>query len=398
MEKKIIFFFSEQFTETYYNRFGIDLLQKNGFVVEVWDLSSAMYPSVQKKYVAPDLMDIPNCIRFKDAKEAIGRIKNLSEGTFVFFISGYTYYSYQFFKALSDSKASYGVWSTDAIAPLLNGKKDLFVYYLRKIPTITLEKLFNPKLLPAFVFNKFPNLWPKIKPARLHVAGGERSIYSYTYPLGETTEVLWTHNTDYDNYLGGKDVKCIEKNTAVFIDEYYPFHPDFFYSGVKPPVTAEQYYPKLNKLFDKVEKDLGLEVVIAAHPRSNYEKHPDFFAGRCCSRGRTATLIRESKLILAHSSTALSVANIYYKPAIFLTSKELDKSWVRTWIWNMADWFGKKPIFVETADEIDWKNEMNVNKEAYDKYCQAYIKTKGSEELPRSQIIANRLKRSDIWS
>ena len=396
MEKKILFFFSEQFTETYYNKFGIDLLQKNGFVVEIWDLSTAMHPSVQKKYVAPDLMNIPNCIRFTDAKEALERIKNLPEGTFVFFISGYTYYSYLFYKALSDSKATYGVFSADAIAPLLNGKKDLIVYYFRKIPTITLEKLFNPKLLPAFFFNRFPKLWPNVKPARLNIAGGERSIYSYTYPLGETTEVLWAHNSDYDTYLREKDVNCIEKDIAVFIDEYYPFHPDFFYWGVKPPVTAEQYYPKLNKLFDLVEKDLGLEVVIAAHPRSNYEKHPDFFAGRSCIRGRSATLIRESKLVLAHSSTALSYVNIYYKPVVFLTSKELDKSWMSTWIWNMADWFGKKPCFLEDIEKIDWKAEMQVNKQAFDNYRQAYIKTKDSAELPRWQIVADRLKRSDF--
>jgi hypothetical protein len=396
MEKKIIFFFSEQFTETYFNRFGIDLLQKNGFVVEIWDLSTAMHPGVQKRYVAPDLMNIPNCIRFTDAKEALERIRGLPEGTFVFFISGYTYYSYRFYKSLSDSKAAYGVFSADAIAPLLNGKKDLIFYYLRKIPTITLEKLFNPDLVPAFFFNKFPGLWPKVKPARLHIAGGERSIYSYSYPLGETTEILWTHNCDYDTYLREKEVKIPEKNTAVFIDEYYPFHPDFLYWGVKPPMTAEQYYPKLNKLFDKVEKDLGLEVVIAAHPRSNYEKHPDFFEGRSCVRGRSATLIQESKLVLAHSSTALSYANFYYKPVIFLTSKELDKSWVRTWIWNMADWFGKKPVFIEAADGLDWKQELQVNKEAYDSYRQAYIKTKNSPELPRWQIVADRLKRPDL--
>jgi hypothetical protein len=397
MPKNILFLFSEPFMNSYYEKFGIETLKKNGFDVKIWDISDVMHPGAKKEYKAPDRMNLPNCTRFSNKSTALDAIRKIPADTFVFFLTGYDYYSYKFYKALSDSKANYGVSSTGSIPPLVNEKYGIINYYLRKIPTIRWKKLLNRDLIHAFLFSRYPNIWPKIRPARLIIGGGERSA-SYPYPRDETTEILWAHNSDYDMYLKERQSGYSETNTAVFIDEYYPFHPDFLYIGVKPPIKAEVYYPKLNKLFDRVEKELNLQVVIAAHPRSNYELHPDYFNGRACVRGQTARLIKESKLVLAHASTALSFANLFSKPVIFITCKELDKSWVGPAVKNMAHWFGKTPYFIEDLDKIDWKQELTIDNTAYANYRQAYIKIKESEDLPTWQIVANRLKRLDTWS
>ena len=275
----------------------------------------------------------------------------------------------------------------NALPPTLSATKGL-VYYIKKT-------VKNPRIAFTFFYNRIPLSWSGIKPTRLILAGGERSP---VYPCRRDgkTEILWAHSLDYDICLKNKNLPLQEKNTAVFLDEYYPFHPDYIYLGLKPPVTAEQYYPPLNRFFDRVEKELGLEIVIAEHPRSAYEKHPEYFSGRKRIKGNTANLVRECKLVLAHSSTALNYPNIYQKPVIFLTSRSIDASWLGSAIKAMACWFGKKPVFVDELETLDLKKECQTDLEAYKRYRQAYIKTDNSEDLLFWQIVANRLKSSDF--
>ena len=133
-------------------------------------------------------------------------------------------------------------------------------------------------------------------------------------------------------------------------------------------------------------------MVIAADPRSNYENLPDYFRGRTCIRGKTIDLIRESQLVLAHRSTALSFASLYYKPVIFMTCDYLDKRFDGQQIREMAKCFGKKPLFMENDNHIDWNEELKIDKNYYDRYRQSYIKSKCSTGLPFWQVVADRLK------
>ena len=134
-------------------------------------------------------------------------------------------------------------------------------------------------------------------------------------------------------------------------------------------------------------------MIIAAHPRSHYDKLPNSFDGRKCIRGETIRMVKESRLVLAHSSTALNFANLLHKPVVFLTSSKLNKSFEGPYIREMAECFGKRPIFMDGNNNIDWNFELTVSKSHYDNYRHAYIKTDHSEDLPFWQIVANRLKK-----
>ncbi|MFC1621717.1 hypothetical protein ACFL2G_05400 [Candidatus Omnitrophota bacterium] len=144
-----------------------------------------------------------------------------------------------------------------------------------------------------------------------------------------------------------------------------------------------------------IEKETGFKVVIAAHPRSNYEERPDYFKGRECIRGKTIDLIRESKLVLCHCSTASNFTNLFYKPAVFMTCSELNKihRHKNYYVKEFAKWFGKEPVSIDEASGINWDKELTVKRDHYDNYRNAYIKTENSEELPFAQIVANRLKK-----
>jgi hypothetical protein len=200
---------------------------------------------------------------------------------------------------------------------------------------------------------------------------------------------------DYDIYLKEKDKAFTTQPLAVLLDECVPFHPDYRYKWKKPPISAEKYFHLLNNFFKRIENELGFEVIIAAHPRSRYEDHPGCFKGRKWQRGRTISLVKESSLVLAHNSTSLSFANLFNKPVIFLTSSEMDKSWQGSFIRAKSEWFGKKPIFMDGNSPVDWKQELKINRNRYQEYREAYIKTDSSPDLPFWQIVADRLKKGE---
>jgi hypothetical protein len=210
--------------------------------------------------------------------------------------------------------------------------------------------------------------------------------------INNETEVVWIHTLDYDIYLDNKESVQDETKMAVFLDEYFPFHPDFIHSGTNTPVTPEEYYPLLCKFFDYVEEDLGLKVVIAAHPRSHYDKFPDFFQGRKVIQGKTIELVKDSKLVILHCSTSMNFSVLYKKPMIFITMDGLEKSIYGGYISKFASYLRKTSINISKNSGIDLEREFFVYKEGYAKYKHDFIKMEGTEEKPFWEVVAKKIK------
>ena len=123
--------------------------------------------------------------------------------------------------------------------------------------------------------------------------------------VGEKTELLWTHAHDYDTYLNDLHKKEVEENIAIFIEPCGPMFPwDDYQPHANPLWTVEQYYPSHCRFFDYVEKELGLEVVITAHPKSNHtDDRPEYFGKRRVIPNQLLPLIKKSKFAMTHNST-----------------------------------------------------------------------------------------------
>lgn len=387
MIKRIIFFIVSPFNLRDYQRFGIKILEKNNFKVEVWDVTPILHPVFYNSYSPPDPFDYEGLTLFAKKNELYNKISFLKSSDFVINMVPYNFRSLWIYRILTKSEADYAVFMANALPSINNGKLKTLIY-LKKI-----KKLFklSPKKIWEILFPRLSFWWFGVKSSKIVLAGGEKCLV-YHYPTDTNTEILWAHTLDYDLYLKEKNDLFSKRPIAVFIDEFLPFHPDNITAGVKPPISPDKYYFLLNKFFKLIEDQLGLKVIIAAHPRSNYENHPNYFKGRKCIRGQSVKLLRESKLVLSHSSTALSFANLFYKPVVFITSSELNRSYQGSLIIEMAKLFGKKPIFIDKNENIDWKFELTANKNLYNNYRRDYIKTKHSEDLPFWQIVANRLK------
>lgn len=381
MINKIIFFITSPFNQRDYKRFGIEILQANGFDVEVWDFTHFLKPEVWDQVVVPDPINWDKCILFSSLSDAKSAASGITSDTFVVCMIGYSFGTFSVYKILSKNKLPYCVFMANALPPPNNEKKVLDL--LHRIGNATFGKIIDN------LFLRIPYQWLGVRPATIILAGGSASTH-YKYPIDKKTETLWLHTLDYDIYLDElKSEVETDDELCVFLDEYVPFHPDYIHSRLSVPATSNEYYPNLCKFFDFIEDKYNVHVVIAAHPRSKYEEHPDYFGGRPVIRGGTVELVRKSKFIIAHSSTSINFAIIFHKPIIFITSDCLKQSWMGPFIELMASILGKKPIDVENMQKFDWEKEKSVNKKTYTNYKQRYIKKNGSKDLPFWQIFAD---------
>ena len=244
-----------------------------------------------------------------------------------------------------------------------------------------------------------PFSWVGVRPASVLVVSGTESFrkrLQCPFPVDpEKTRILWAHSLDYDLYLDeiqhSKSVQ--ETNTGVFLDELMPLHPDLVHMGAQAPCTPENYYPALRHFFDFVEKKTGVQVVVAAHPRTTGLEQGCDFGNRSVIKGQTIHLVRQAKFVMAHSSTSINMAVLFEKPVVFLTTDELERNdRQRHFIFAVAKWLGKTPLNIDTLQEVDWAKEMIVNRGAYGRFREAFIKKVGASEKPLWKIVADSLR------
>jgi len=381
---KIIFLLGTPFNERDYKRFGFDILIKDGFEVCIWDFTPLLYPKVFMKVQPPDPINYQNLVRFHSKKDAIKAIGREDKSALLISLMPFSYSTLSIFREISKFKIPYCICSPNST---LGTPQNMGNSLARKIRSITIRKLLDYCLLKIS-----PELL-RMQPAVLCLLGGEKS-FTRKQEVGEKTELLWIHTYDYDVYLGSKN-KSTATNTAVFIDNYLPFHPDYLFTGRKH-MNPDDYYPLLNRFFEYFEDKSGLEVIIAAHPRSHYDKSTDYFNGRKVIRGATAELVRDAKCVILHTSTAINFCVLFKKPMIFITTDELKNHLLGRRTEVTAPYFGKTPINISGELSVDFNKELVADDSIYSKYKHDYIKVDGTEELPFWQVVSNRIKSLNV--
>ncbi|MCG2775789.1 MAG: hypothetical protein L6406_08950 [Desulfobacterales bacterium] len=212
------------------------------------------------------------------------------------------------------------------------------------------------------------------------------------FAISNETKILWSHIFDYEIYLRVMMQSIKQDNKmGVFLDQYFPFHPDAITS---PLFAAEEYYPLLCRFFDHLEKNYGIHIVIAAHPRSRYETQESLYGNRTIMRGRTAELVKESGFVIMHDSTSINYAVLFKKPMIFITTDLLQKARMGLTEF-MACLFDKKVLNIDQSYEIDLNRELIVNERLYEEYLNKYIKKSGTDDTPAWQVFADCLKKQN---
>jgi len=403
--KKVIYFVYAPFCQRDYKRFGIEIMNNNGFLVEVWDFTPIIYPEAYQAVKPIDSIDISKYSYYKiylrkiEAKQAIANLKK--DTIIISIMPGYSFKTYFIYKELSKANISYCFFCSNAI-PTYTKIKELssginkrsFVCFYNKFKSINLSKISE------FIFKNISHYWFPIQFSEFIFAGGSQSILNYNIPRSVDIKIVWCHTLDYDLYLDNIKVgfkkKLKSEKYVVFIDEYIPFHPDYFFMNIKSPTTPEIYYPILCNFFKYIEEKTGLKVIIAAHPRSRYEEHTDYFGGREAIRGETRDLIRGCEFVLTHYSTSLNFAVLHKKPVIFITTNDLERSTIdANYIYSYSWEFKKIAYNIEQNYNIDWNKELIINEKIYNNYKEKYIKKNGSKEEYFWQIAADEIKKME---
>jgi hypothetical protein len=154
------------------------------------------------------------------------------------------------------------------------------------------------------------------------------------------------------------------------------FHPDYKYLGIEPYCSAKKYYPDLNQFFKHFENETGLNIIIAAHPRTDYGKRGNPFNDREIIADRTVELVKYSSLVLAHMSTSINFAVLYNKPVILLDSIKYETV-LRNYI---SGWSSALNLTVINISKkwTDGFNKIVVDKKIYKEYKKQYIKEPGT--------------------
>jgi len=385
LTSRIVFIVESTFQKWEHQRFGIDLLRSNRFEVEIWDLTPFMHPGCEKQNENLKEVKDPGYHLFRTRDEAFAAIAGLDNASFVVCMVVYSRKALPLYRALSKSQAAYGV---------------VYVYgqpETKQPPEIFIRKLLR-NASPAIVAQRFFRAVPfktwGIRPAATLVLAGTTSMPAFRYPVDATTRILWGHSFDYDVYLNElqRPSEAPAAPTAVFLDECIPNHPDYAQIGIPAPCRDEEYYPPLGRFFDWVEKNHGLKVVIAAHPRSDYgESRP--FGNRPVVKGKTAELVRTCQCVMSHASTSVNFAVLFNKPLVFLTLSALENvPREKNRIHSMAGWFKKAPLLIDAIAAItekDWRSSLALDRAAYERYRETFIKSAGSPEKPQWQLFAD---------
>src|SRR5206468_4036927 len=97
-----------------YNRYGIEILEKNGFDVEVWDFIPFLHPDVHRKVTVPDPSSFAGYRKFLCKQDALAAIGELDRSCFVMCLVRYEFGSYAVYRALSYRRIRYGIARTNA--------------------------------------------------------------------------------------------------------------------------------------------------------------------------------------------------------------------------------------------------------------------------------------------
>ena len=243
------------------------------------------------------------------------------------------------------------------------------------------------KLIRFYILNKFKN---NVVPAPdIALCSGHNSASKEF--LQAIPNVVWAHSFDYEIFRSiGKICQNSESDYAVFLDEDMAFHSDFMHHGIPSPVTSQAYFSSMRNFFIEFEKNTGIKIIIAAHPRSNPDLTLLHWKDFEIHRGDAPRLVMNAKIVFCHQTTSISFAILYQKPIIFLTSNELVESWLGDRISKISKLLKSRLLNINNLDELaEWNNiwDISIDHAAYLSYRNDYIKTNKSEELELWQIF-----------
>lgn len=390
MGNEIIYLGYLPLTQKTADDFCMFILSKQGYHVAYWDLSTLFF----KRIVSLDIglvgdLEIVNVYTYSKLEELI---KKHSNSLYIILIS-FSGALFRLFFYLNKYGCKTMTFNLCSIPFYLLYKKESFLHKLLRIRVKTVVNKLNYKLMCFLIRHQHMRYFDYIL-----ASGNLGNTYVGEIVKGNlaclrNTQILSFNTTDYNIFINNKYKSlALGYSYILFIDQYYPFHPDVLLFYGKSKMDSGLYFKQLNDTFNVIEKKYSMPVVIAAHPKAIKYREKDFFYGRAVFFGKTADLVRECKFVLSHDSTALNYAIFNMKPIVLLKSELIRETLPNNYgiISNLAKFLD---AYLYDMDDLDFSSLLNdiklsdEQRELYTSLIEKYHKAKNVTQSNETLIV-----------
>ena len=401
--RKVIFVLGYPMGARDAKRFGLRTLQHAGLQVEGWDLSHFFLPALpaasQLGIERPTWVDLTVCSSIEHFRDLCS---TLASQDVVISIGGLhpsvVWRGRKIFRMLSATPARLTSVSLGHIPPPIvcktqrsffgSGFARVFLLLVNPHRWKIVPQLLAPRLFGrAVAFQRRMRIRDNNRPLH-HIWAGTRVEGKASFFISPSTTVTYIHTLDYDLALAARGSNRTLTPQVVFIDSMGPLHPDFFLLGASR-ISIEDYSEIVCRGLDQIEKKLGTEVVIAAHPRANEGVMEPWYGGRTIVYGKTTELIANATAVIAsNGSTVIGMAAVFQRPLVLVSSsnfESFDQGMTRAVSQELST-----PIIDLDAPELPTIS-LDVNVDAYNQYIQKYVKRSRTPEEPFWSVVASEI-------
>lgn len=209
--------------------------------------------------------------------------------------------------------------------------------------TDKIKEVFRPGKLISYIKRRMYSIYRKRVEFEYYDVFSSSNLEYRTQPI---------NHPDYETYvrsLNSNEEFLCDSDYAVFYDAFFPVHPDLQKIKEIRNASQERYLERMNSFFSFIEKKYNVEVIIAAHPSSQYKG--DEFNGRKIIMWKTCQLTINAKLVINHLSNCTSFATLADKPIVFVTTDEIEKcSFLSRYIDSLTEFLGHKKYNLDHCD------------------------------------------------
>ena len=377
----ICYFIDTPIIESYKRFLLLDAFKNAGDKLLLNDVSALINPGAHKT-VTTGLIDyeaygVNSFVSWKDVKEYISQ---LGPDTIVIDTGSWDLNHHTIYRCLSKKNIPYGYLILNSCYEMAS-KTKLTDRIKSLIAHRSVKRLFNS------IFTRLPKHWFKgqacsflINNSPLELKGYKKRFY-----CDEHTKYLIAHSDFYEQALLVRDKPRIVPNPyCVWLDSYIPYHPDREQLGIK--VDPEKYYSSLRHLFAWIQENMGVEVVVSAHPRSDYSLHPEAYPGYRVIKDKTCLLVRDAEFVISAASTSVLSAVMYWKPILFIIQDAMKDSLRHhiALIEQLSSELNTEIFDIDNDSFEDLNDHLAVDEDAYQKCADGYIKLNYSRRIEGS--------------
>lgn len=387
MNKEICFIFTTPVLSSYAKRYGIDYFEARGWKTLIWDISPIVHP-IAYQVIKSDLLSKSRVTLITSKSLFKQNIKKISERVFFILTEDFNYSTFFIYKNFG-KKHHYGYMNRmdtnmEVDSTSVNRLKDLLL-------NMSMQRIKNSILV------RIPRWMLAIKMADFVILGGKANSQEYLSLccIGKNTDIKYIHSLDYEKYLevNKRDERVINEKYCVFLDQYLAYHPDIMELGIQ--IDAKSYYRNLENFFCYIEQTMKVKVIIAAHPRSDYEEHKEVFNNYLIIKNLTCELVKNAEFVLSQHSTAVSYAVLYGKPIIFLEETEHSKIILcKRVLDKYAEFLSAPKVNISDNKYLESKIQdlLYVNKKKYISFIRNFIKAEYGKSNMDSRSLYSQIE------